>query len=78
MTTGKFTLAAHPALVTVVALVNMARAISLPVPEFWQAKSAVVKLLPTTTSLLVEEESARSGPPRAMVMTSPAVLFTAS
>lgn len=68
---------AHPALLTDVAFVKMARAMSLPLPEFWLVKPSVVKLLPTTTSLLVEEDRARSGPARAMMMTSPAVLFAA-
>lgn len=74
---GEQSFAAHPALLTDVAPLKMARVMSLPVPEFWLVKLSVVKLLPTITSLLVEQESARNGPAKAMMTSSPAVLFAA-
>ena len=74
---GRGTGTAYPALLTDVAPVKMSRTMSLPEPEFWLVKLSVVKLLPTTTSLLAEEEMARNGPASAMMMTSPAVLFAA-
>ena len=69
---------AHPELLTDVEFVSMARAMSLPLPKFWLVKPSDVKLLPTTTSLLVEDNTALSGPATVTVMTLPAVIFAAA
>ena len=69
--------AMHPVLLTVVPPVSTASAMSLPLPAFWLMKVSEVKLLARITSLLAADHTASSGPPTAMVMTSPDVLLSA-
>ena len=69
--------AMHPVLLTVVPPVSTASAMSLPLPMFWLTKVSEVKLLARITSLLAADHTASSGPPTAMVMTSPDVLLSA-